>query len=692
MRVLSLLVPLACLVLLALPLRGDGPKDNLPEKVRPIPHKGIAVDQAQRTELEKGLAALGKEIAALGKSLKGPMRDLLPDVEVLHKAVRYALELDEFFKPAEVKFALSLLEQGRQRAEALRGGKAPWATATGLVVRGYRSKIDGSVQPYGLVVPSSYRPGTAHRHRLDVWCHGRDETLSEVNFVADRQRSPGQFTPRDAFVLHPYGRYCNANKFAGEIDVLEGLAHVQAQYPIDADRVVMRGFSMGGASCWQFAVHYPDRWAAAAPGAGFSETPEFLRVFQDENVQPTDYEKKLWRLYDCPGYAANLFNLPVVAYSGEKDRQKQAADVMAKALDELGMPLVHIIGPNTGHGYHSEAKKEIDRRIDRLAAIGRPHCPPEVHFRTYTLRYNRSYWVRIDAMERHWEQAKVDAELVAVARGNQLPPGAPAKGMKPGPSLRHQLRIETANVTAFSLLFEPGDWPLAGRGAPAVFIDNDRLKGPAVASDRSLSAHFQKVRGEWHMVEAVEKEKLAKRHGLQGPIDDAFMDSFLMVRPTGAPLNDAVGSWVKGEMDHAVVHWRKHFRGDARVKDDRDVAVSDIAAHNLVLWGDPSSNALLRKVLEKLPLKWDGKEVVLGKETHDAAHHVPVLLYPNPLNPKRYVVINSGFTFREYDYLNNARQVPKLPDYAILDVRTPPGSRWPGKVVAAGFFDESWAP
>jgi hypothetical protein len=25
-----------------------------------------------------------------------------------------------------------------------------------------------------------------------------------------------------------------------------------------------------------------------------------------------------------------------------------------------------------------------------------------------------------------------------------------------------------------------------------------------------------------------------------------------------------------------------------------------------------------------------------------------VLIYPNPLNPKRYIMINSGFTFREY--------------------------------------------
>ena len=67
----------------------------------------------------------------------------------------------------------------------------------------------------------------------------------------------------------------------------------------------------------------------------------------------------------------------------------------------------------------------------------------------------------------------------------------------------------------------------------------------------------------------------------------------------------------------------------------------------------------------------------LGAGTHDAGHNVPVLIYPNPLNPKRYVVLNSGFTFREYDYLSNARQVPRLPDFAVVDVDSPPTSRAP---------------
>ena len=68
----------------------------------------------------------------------------------------------------------------------------------------------------------------------------------------------------------------------------------------------------------------------------------------------------------------------------------------------------------------------------------------------------------------------------------------------------------------------------------------------------------------------------------------------------------------------------------------------------------------------------------------------PILIYPNPLNPERYVVLNSGFTFREHAYMSNALQIPKLPDWAIVDVRTPPDGDWPGKIAAADFFDEEW--
>jgi len=58
---------------------------------------------------------------------------------------------------------------------------------------------------------------------------------------------------------------------------------------------------------------------------------------------------------------------------------------------------------------------------------------------------------------------------------------------------------------------------------------------------------------------------LRKVHGLQGPIDDAFLERFLIVRPTGQPMHEATGKWAKGEMERAIREWRRQFRGDALV-------------------------------------------------------------------------------------------------------------------------------
>jgi hypothetical protein len=667
-RWLPLILPLA----LTITVRADGPADNQFDKVRPVPPPGVSVADADRKALEEGVDTLGKQIVALRDSLKAKpdLLALLPDVQIYEKAVRWALSHNEFYNAREVAVAKKLLGQGLVRAGQLREGKAPWDAATGLVVRGYVSRIDGSVQPYGLVVPASYQPNTPHRFRLDVWCHGRGENLSELSFINGRQSSRGEFTPPNAFVVHPYGRYCNANKFAGEIDLFEAIDDIKKRYPIDEDRLVMRGFSMGGAACWQFAVHYPSVWAAAAPGAGFSETADFLKVFQDESIKPPWYEQTLWHLYDCTDYALNLFNCPTVAYSGEVDRQKQAADMMARALAKEGIELVHVIGAKAPHRYTPEAKEEINRRIDSIVKIGRDPLPVKVRFTTWTLRYNRSFWVQVDGLEKHWERSRVDADLFG------------RDGLGP--------EIITKNISALTLTMPPGHYPPELDTRPSMTIDGEKVDARGALSDRSWTAHFRKVDSRWQPADSHNDGTLRKRHGLQGPIDDAFMDSFLMVRPTGPALNDKVGQWAGVEMRHAVDHWRRQFRGEARVKDDKDVTEVDIAGHNLILWGDPGSNSVIGKITGKLPVQWDKDVVRLGSKTFGAGHHVPVLIYPNPLNPKRYIVLNSGFTFREYDYLNNARQVPKLPDFAVLDVDVPVTARAAGGIVAAGFFTEEW--
>jgi pimeloyl-ACP methyl ester carboxylesterase len=671
-RIMRLLTCFAVSALiLVTTVRADGPRDNIPADVRRVPALGIDVPEADRKELEAGLESLGRTILELeGRSKKDARTaELLPDVRIYWKAVHDALTYREFFNIREIPKAKVLLKEGQGRAESLLNGQAPWTTQTGLVVRGYVSKIDGSVQPYGLVIPPSYTEKTAGKYRLDIWFHGRGETLSEVNFLDEHRTRAGEFTPPDTIVLHPYGRFCNAAKFAGEVDALEALDSVSKRYRVHESFVSVRGFSMGGASVWQFAVHYPDRWFAANPGAGFAETPLFLKVFQSEKLTPTWYEQKLWNMYDCDKWAANLRQLPVVAYSGELDSQKQAADVMAGALAKENIELTHIIGPKTKHAYTPDGRREVDRRLASLSASPRERAPSALSLVTYTLKYNRMYWLTIDGIGEHWMRARVEASIGG------------------GPD---QIVLKTSNVTALTIDFPPGTTTFEPKeGGVTVLLDQTRIDGPRVTSDRSWRSHWIKEGNAWKQASAP-PVGLVKRHDLQGPIDDAFMNSFIIIRPTGKARSEKFAAWSRAEMDRAIEHWRRHFRGMARVKDDTAVTDADIASANLILWGDSESNAVLKRIADKLPIGWRGDKVVVGDRSFPAADHAPIAIYPNPLNPDRYVVLNSGFTFRDYDYLNNARQVPKLPDWAIVDLNTPPDSRYPGKVVAADFFGEHW--
>jgi Prolyl oligopeptidase family len=626
--------------------------------IKPVPAIGIDVPPADRAELDSGLARLRAATAKLKKS------PLLPDVLIYQEAVRYALQYNEFFKPAEIAAAKKLLEQGEERATQLAAGESPWTTATGLVVRGYISKIDGSVQPYGLVVPPSYSPTSPHRWRLDAWFHGRDEALSEVNFLTARQRTPGEFTPRDTIVLHLYGRFCNANRFAGEVDFFEALDAVKRQYAIDENRILVRGFSMGGASTWDFGAHFAGLWAAVAPGAGFSETKEFLKLKE----LPPEWEQKLWHLYDAADYALNFYNVPVVEYHGEIDPQQQAGDVMERAMSAEGLHLLRITGPQTPHRYHPDSKVELDRILNAIADRGRDAAARHIKFTTWTLAYNRMKWVTVDALAKHWEQARVEA----VITGDST------------------IDVRTANVTALTLDMPSGACPLDPAHAPTVTIDGQKVAAPVPASDRSWSLHVRRAADRWAPLNGTSFGGIHKAHGLQGPIDDAFLDSFIFVTPTGTPIAPGVASWVVAEEKHAIAEWRRQFRGEAQVRDDKEITDAEIAASNLVLWGDPGSNRVLARIADRLPVKWAAAGVAVGAQQFDGATHAPILIYPNPLNPKKYVVLNSGFTYREFDYLNNARQTPKLPDYAVVDTTTPPGPRYPGKIVLAGFFDEDW--
>ncbi len=628
---------------------------------RTLPPAGIKIAAADADALAARQAELADRLAKLEAAGK-LSADAWADVEIYLKAVRLALEFNEFYSPKDVATAKALLEKAATRLDQLSQGDGPWARQRGLVARGFRSAIDGSAQPYGLVVPEKL--SLAKPAPLYVWLHGRGDKTTDLHFIAQREASPGKITPEDGIVLHPHGRYCNAFKFAGEIDVLEAIEAVARQYPIDRDRIVLWGFSMGGAGAWHLGAHYADRWVAVSPGAGFAETRRYQNLQPDKF--PPVYEQTLWGLYDVPDYVRNLFNVPVIAYSGENDKQIQAARVMEEAFQVNGQKLPHLIGPGMGHAYHPETLKELQAQLQQIAAKGLDRHPSRVSLQTRTLRYPGCHWVTIGGLKEHWEDSRVDAAAAEAGR----------------------VRLMTKNVTRLMLR---SPWRTSPRWTAGATIDIDGQTIQIAKGTPDSTLELACSDGRWQQVtEGGQSSELRKQPGLQGPIDDVLFEPFLVVVPSGQAQHPQVQAWVEAEQRHFIDRWRAVFRGDPRIKTDRDVTAEDLEKYHVIVWGDPTSNALLAKMAERLPLGWSSEQVTVGKETYAAERHVPVLIYPNPLSPNRYVVVNSGITFREGHDRTNSLQNPKLPDWAVIDITAPRDGLQPGRVVAADFFDESW--
>ena len=86
---------------------------------------------------------------------------------------------------------------------------------------------------------------------------------------------------------------------------------------------------------------------------------------------------------------------------------------MAEALAKEGIDLVHIIGPDTGHAYHPEAKVEIERPHGRpRRARPRSGAPTRSRFITYTLQVQPAgLGARSTAWASTGSAARVDGEL-----------------------------------------------------------------------------------------------------------------------------------------------------------------------------------------------------------------------------------------------------------------------------------------
>ena len=656
-----LLLAFSLATLASAQLRPDGATASFRGSLPPKPVAALSAEQ--EAGIEKELAAVTQAFQAVKK------HERAADADIFLKAVRYALDFDEWYdKKAEdgIKKATALLAEAKTRIAALKAGKTPWMDGSGQKVLGFYSAIDGSAQPYGVEVPEGLEYGPGKKAvPMWIWLHGRGDTATDLHFVYSRlnAKKPGQFQPKGTIVIHPFGRYCNGWKSAGETDVFEARNDAKARFNVDENRIALTGFSMGGAGAWHMGAHFADQWACVHPGAGFADVKRYQKLTPDK--YPAWYEQKLWGVYDVPDYARNFFNVPLVVYSGENDTQRDAAAYMEGILKNEGLTIPHLIGPGMGHKYHPEVIKEVQAKIEAAVAKGRDPMPKKVVLQTRSNRYNKMFWVTLGALEKQWEDGRIEAEIDEKAK---------------------LVRVKTTNVAVFDL--DLPFWDQGDRVGYKVVINDSAPLEPNAHGYAWMTLNGESKPG-W--TGAGRNQRIgAKGWGEDGLIDSMFQESFTIVLPDKPCANPQVDAWVKTESAHFIQRWRSLMRGDPKVVKASDIP-ADAELANLCLWGDAQGNAVVARALKNLPVKWTATELTMAGKSYDVGTHVPVMSYAWVQDKQWHrIVLNSGLTFREAHDRTNSLQNPKLPDWAILDITQAPNAESAGKVVAADFFDEFW--
>jgi pimeloyl-ACP methyl ester carboxylesterase len=528
----------------------------------------------------------------------------------------------------------------------------------------FKSKVDHKLYPYAICLTDTSDDPVEKPLIVEVSPGGWGNlpaAISRTETMATMAMEAGM----SCIVLRPTGRG-NGSLYQnyGEVDVLEAIDHVIQNHAIDQNRVTITGASMGGAATWYLITHYPDLFAAAAPFCGYCdyqlwEKPGGLTF----HMHP--WEEPSWQSRSAVRIIENLQHTPIWIVHGEWDRAVGGgvpvahSRQMAEKLASLGYPYRYTEVPGTGHGCQTgEIWKQT---IIWLLQQRKERHPKQVSLATYSLRHNRSHWVRIDQLEIYGQRSLVEAEL----KDNLL-------------------RVQTRNVQTLSL------GPISNHGPAALMIDDQQVG----TVNSGVEKQFQRgVTGEW--TEDGFDLSGQKKPQNAGPIGDLFFEQLLLVPgTTGSAEETFFNNWMADNTASYFRSWNGgvHRGGivgdnaiDLTVVPDSDLnekgeLSSHLAEANLLLLGTYRSNAVLAQFEGRLPLIFSARGIQLGSQEYSGDNVAVLAIFPHPNHPYRYVAVHGGVR-PDATTWGSHLHLQLLPDYIVY---------CEGEVLDWGFWSNQW--
>ncbi len=328
---------------------------------------------------------------------------------------------------------------------------------------------------------------------------------------------------------------------------------------------------------------------------------------------------------------------------------------MVHAIQALGEPVEYYEFPEASHFIYWDTEC-YENAWSRQKLVTLSPSPEHVSMRIFSLNYATSFWVTVRSLRKWGQPASIEARVVDGGT---------------------RLDVRAENVAVFEVdmrtcpLTKADQYEVGTAGGPLTLPANANGKlvvelGPACGQ------------GTWPP---------GKSRGLCGPVEDVFNAPFILVQGTSGDLAQSqeiarqTGTWME--------EWEAFADGEARVCTDAELTDEDIERFNLVLFGTPETNSVMRRLAAQLPVTiGDHRYTVLDK-TYEGDQLGLVMCYPNPLNPSRYVLIYSGPLHGRK--LSSNHKHDMIPDFLIFDsTRFTTGDT--EAAVCGGWFDVDWMP
>ena len=527
------------------------------------------------------------------------------------------------------------------------------------------SAIDGSVQYYS-VVPARPLPDAVDKPGIVLSLHGASvEATSQA----------GSYSPKSwCHIVCPTNRRPFGFDWEdwGRMDAMEVLDHAQATLDNDPTKVWLTGHSMGGHGTWTVGSHFPDRFAAIAPSAGWESFWSYGggASFDDESAiseiltRSANPCRTLLRKHNYKQQAVYILH-------GDADDNVPVTEArrMRDTLKEFHTDLQYFEQPGAGHWWdagndHGADCVDWQPIFDTFARrrLPRAHEVQEVDFTTVNPGHSADcHWARIEMQQVQLAPSRIQLKL------------RPSRGLIEG---------ITDNVSRMSLQLSG---VLAERETLTVKLDGGEISVRWPASGR---VHLRRSAEGWALIEAPGAAlKGPQRYGW---FKDAFKNHSVYVYGTQGSASETAANFAKARYDQE--QWWYRANGDFEVLADTNFKPEDYKDRNVILIGNADNNSAWDKLLKDCPLDVRNGRVRIGERSIEGDDLSMLFTFPRADSDTASVAVIGGtgergirLTYRMSYFVSGA----SYPDFMVFGPEMLKTGL--GGVRAAGYLGEDWS-